>query len=1032
MAILVTEAGGNFSTTTWYRNEAYNLTANGTPFVLSTLRHEPMTFANAGNLRGVVLGIGSATVQAIPTDRFAYCGIQQGATVTMPIASPGVVTDATHTFTGAISGVTISNASPCVVTSAGHGFQDGHGVAFTTTGSLPTGVTAGTQYFVKRIDADTFNLSTNFDFTTLVNTSSAGSGTHSLWHERVMFTTTGTLPTGVAISTFYWVSGISGTTYNLKSTVTGSNINFTGTSSGTHTRWHQKEYSIKSTAQIVGTGQTYYYAACWFVPFLFSGTTAVTTAASGWRIIVGQSGGSGNSWYGFGNSSNEPFYLAWCDTTQAWSSGDVPVFCAPTTYDTTTQFTGTVRFTHLGTSTFVTSFAGMICSPSSLTNRGYSSSGAGNAMFSWDGSASRSLTIDGTVWVGAHAGVYVGSEDTPITYANKATITLVNPQSMAGSSVQYSGFSALTHSTNYYGGGQTFVFSGEYPTQRYATLVSDASIGQPDLVVDDASGFLANDYVYISKHNAQYATTLDATRYQISSIASNTITLTANIATNSRLTGGRVVLVERGYGVQIYCSSLSSYSYGIIGHGISNVFFKGVYARGVWNYLGYSTSYRFPDNISNYRTGGWYCGYSLCENYQITQTASCAFFSNCYATDNGGTAEHVIAVHCQGIGAWSQYVQSLGGGVLRKVGPLTLSNCFGMRCATSQFSLGTSTGRTGSSMNDNVVHNTVYGVMFGQNLTITNHYSYGATTAIYYYTSSFATLSDSTFERQTNGILYSSAGLTILRTTIDNVTLTTTSGYEFSPSSDSYYDLDIVDPDFDATDIDASFILEIVNGSEIRIVNNNSSAGSDYVYDANGIRTRCGTGLSDTTVFGSNLYSWRFESNNQPTPLEYTYVQPIGDQQNYDMLIYMWLKINSANYYAGTHRLPRLYVDYDNGTETYVEAAESTAWQMLSLPFRPTTNYPSVRISLNGYTDATGADSHFYFGQVGVLLPAGRNIDPGSLAFWASAKPLNGIASSISAADVWAVPVSQLTGAGSVGQHVAGKVLTTGKFLALK
>lgn len=80
---------------------------------------------------------------------------------------------------------TISNATPAVVTITNHGLRDGAGVIFSTTGALPTGVTAGTTYYAKSTAANTFNLYDTAAHaiaggsTGRVNTSSAGSGTHT-------------------------------------------------------------------------------------------------------------------------------------------------------------------------------------------------------------------------------------------------------------------------------------------------------------------------------------------------------------------------------------------------------------------------------------------------------------------------------------------------------------------------------------------------------------------------------------------------------------------------------------------------------------------------------------------------------------------------------------------------------------------------------------------------------------------------------------------------------------------------------------
>ncbi|WP_052699251.1 DUF2793 domain-containing protein [Hyphomicrobium sp. 99] len=75
---------------------------------------------------------------------------------------------------------TISIASPGVVTYAGHNLSANQPLAFATTGALPTGLTAGTTYYVKTvIDADTFTVSATAGGTE-INTSGSQSGTHSI------------------------------------------------------------------------------------------------------------------------------------------------------------------------------------------------------------------------------------------------------------------------------------------------------------------------------------------------------------------------------------------------------------------------------------------------------------------------------------------------------------------------------------------------------------------------------------------------------------------------------------------------------------------------------------------------------------------------------------------------------------------------------------------------------------------------------------------------------------------------------------
>ena len=74
--------------------------------------------------------------------------------------------------------VTISNASPAVVSWTGNGLPDGTPVLFTTTGTLPAGLTPNTIYYVVNRTTDTFQVAETVDGVAL-STTSAGSGAHT-------------------------------------------------------------------------------------------------------------------------------------------------------------------------------------------------------------------------------------------------------------------------------------------------------------------------------------------------------------------------------------------------------------------------------------------------------------------------------------------------------------------------------------------------------------------------------------------------------------------------------------------------------------------------------------------------------------------------------------------------------------------------------------------------------------------------------------------------------------------------------------
>ncbi len=78
------------------------------------------------------------------------------------------------------SQVTISVATPGVVTWTGHGFVAGQPIVFSTTGALPTGLTAGTIYYVVSagLTADAFSVAAT-PGGAAIDTTAAGSGTHT-------------------------------------------------------------------------------------------------------------------------------------------------------------------------------------------------------------------------------------------------------------------------------------------------------------------------------------------------------------------------------------------------------------------------------------------------------------------------------------------------------------------------------------------------------------------------------------------------------------------------------------------------------------------------------------------------------------------------------------------------------------------------------------------------------------------------------------------------------------------------------------
>lgn len=83
--------------------------------------------------------------------------------------------------------VTISNASPAVISWAGHGLYVDSPVVFSTDGALPSGLTAGTKYYVisAGFGADAFQVSATPQGAA-INTTTDGSGTHAATNRSIV------------------------------------------------------------------------------------------------------------------------------------------------------------------------------------------------------------------------------------------------------------------------------------------------------------------------------------------------------------------------------------------------------------------------------------------------------------------------------------------------------------------------------------------------------------------------------------------------------------------------------------------------------------------------------------------------------------------------------------------------------------------------------------------------------------------------------------------------------------------------------
>ena len=150
---VVKNASGSYTATIYCSTVLGNTTAAGTgidipPGKTVLLRSDGTNVVEQFNYIA-----GSFTLNGVSTINSATLGSTQTAAIS--VATPTIITVTTAPVSGSA-------------------------VIFSTTGTLPTGLTAGTTYYVSKISSTTFNISTSSTLTPLVAVSASGSGTHSV------------------------------------------------------------------------------------------------------------------------------------------------------------------------------------------------------------------------------------------------------------------------------------------------------------------------------------------------------------------------------------------------------------------------------------------------------------------------------------------------------------------------------------------------------------------------------------------------------------------------------------------------------------------------------------------------------------------------------------------------------------------------------------------------------------------------------------------------------------------------------------
>ena len=249
-------SGGTVINTTSNGNGTHSVMATEPGIVTATAHglsvNQAITFTTTGTLPSPLATGTTYYVQSVLTaDTFTVSATSGGAVINTTTAGSG-----THS-------VDLATPTAGVITVTAHGLSVGQSLVFTTTGTLPSPLTQGATYYVQSVPtANTFTVSATSGGAA-INTTSAGSGTHSvnifslnygatisqaspgvvtsaghgfLANQMVIFKTSGTLPTPLTADTIYYVKTVTGNdTFTVSATSGGTVINTTSAGSGTHT-----------------------------------------------------------------------------------------------------------------------------------------------------------------------------------------------------------------------------------------------------------------------------------------------------------------------------------------------------------------------------------------------------------------------------------------------------------------------------------------------------------------------------------------------------------------------------------------------------------------------------------------------------------------------------------------------------------------------------------------------------------------------------------------------------------------------------
>jgi len=221
----------------------YSLSQTNTAGTGATVASATFTALSASNIIGTLLGSAqSATYAGATTIPVGYVSVPQTTSTTV-----GSATDGYHVYTS--GSVTVTGSS----------FSIGDCFVIVNSGSSVISIIPGASTTL-RLAASTATPAQNYTVSfTNGSANITGSGLPVVG-SAVQFTTTGTLPTGFTVGTTYYVlTNTSGTTVTVSATPGGTAITATSAGSGTHTMANYRTIAGYGQAVVLCTASNQFY-----------------------------------------------------------------------------------------------------------------------------------------------------------------------------------------------------------------------------------------------------------------------------------------------------------------------------------------------------------------------------------------------------------------------------------------------------------------------------------------------------------------------------------------------------------------------------------------------------------------------------------------------------------------------------------------------------------------------------------------------------------------------------------------------------